>query len=61
MELFDKGIFTAISVIEKAYGCIEYDAGIDGVMDILQDQAYDTGMAQGKQMQFFDIIYEEKA
>ena len=61
LELFDKGIFTAISVIEKAYGCIEYDAGIDGVMDILQDQAYDTGMAQGKQMQFFDIIYEEKA
>ena len=38
---------------------MEYDADISGVMDILKDRAYDTGMDGEREMKYFDIIYEE--
>lgn len=59
IELFQQAIPTAIQVIEKSYGCIEYDADVQGVLDILKDQAYDSGMDGQKEMKFFKIIYEE--
>lgn len=58
LELFNEAIPTAIAVIEKAYGCIEYDADVNNVMDILKNQAYDTGMDDNKEMRYFDVIYE---
>lgn len=59
LELFERAVPTAIAVIEKAYGCIEYDADIQGVLHILKDQAYDTGMDGERELKYFDIIYEE--
>ena len=44
LELFQEAQSLAVAVVEKAYGCIEYDANVQSVMDILQNQAYDTGM-----------------
>lgn len=58
MELFKDATCTALQVIEKAYGCIEYDGDIQGLLDELQDAAYDSGMSGEREMQFFDIIYE---
>ncbi|WP_416324740.1 zinc dependent phospholipase C family protein [[Eubacterium] hominis] len=59
LELFNEAIKIANTVLEKAYGCVEYDADISGVMDILKDRAYDTGMDGEREMKYFDIIYEE--
>lgn len=59
LEMFTQGIDTAIAVIEKAYGCIEYDAKDQAVLDILKNQAYDSGMDGECEMKYFDIIYEE--
>lgn len=58
MELFEEAIPTALAVIEKAYGCVEYGADHQGVLDLLQDAAYDTGMAGECEMKYFDVIYE---
>lgn len=58
MELFENAIPVALQVIEKAYGCVEYDADIAGLLDELNDEAYDTGLSGEREMQFFDIIYE---
>lgn len=58
IDLFEEAIKTAIGVIDKAYGCIEYGADVHSVLDILQDAAYDTGMPFGSEMKFFDIIYD---
>ena len=60
MELFDEAINVAIEVIEKAYGCIEYDANIQNVLNVLKDEAYDTGMDGDREMKYFDIIYEQE-
>ena len=58
LELFQEAQSLAVAVVEKAYGCIEYDANVQSVMDILQNQAYDTGMDGNPKMQYFDVIYE---
>lgn len=56
-EMFDSAIPLAICVIEKSYGCIEYDSNVQNVTDVLQDQAYDSGMAENKEFKYFNIIY----
>lgn len=58
LDLYETAIPNAVAIIEKAYGCVEYDADIQNILSILQDKAYNTGMKPGKDMQFFDIIYE---
>lgn len=58
MELFQSAIPTALSVIEKSYGCIEYDADFMNVVHVLRDRAYDTGMDGEREMKYFDIIYD---
>lgn len=58
LELFEEASIVAQHVIEKAYGCLEYNSDVQNVMDILQNQAYDTGMDGEKTFQFFDVIYE---
>lgn len=59
LELFQEAIPTAVAVIEKAYGCVEYNADTKGVLEILQDQAYDTGMDGEREMTCFDILYKD--
>lgn len=58
MELFHSAIPIALRVIEKAYGCVEYDADVESLLVELNDEAYDTGMSGEREMKFFDIIYE---
>lgn len=58
LELFETAIQTAETVIEKAYGCVEYDAPVQHLSAVLQDAAYDTGMSGTREMKYFDIIYE---
>ena len=60
MDLFNEAVDTAILVIEKAYGCIEYGAAIQNVLDVLKDQAYDTGMDGEREIKYYDIIYEQE-
>lgn len=57
-DLFEFAISLGCSLIEKAYGCVEYRAESCSLMDILKDQAYDTGMDGERAMKYFDIIYE---
>lgn len=59
MDLFNEAILTAIKVIDQTYGCIEYNADIQSVLDIIQDATYDSGMSGNQEMKFFDIIYEK--
>lgn len=59
MELFEEAIVTATSVIEKAYGCVEYGADVTSVLHILNNQAYDTGMSTDCEMKYFNSIYDE--
>ena len=57
LELFQCAIPTALGVIEKAYGCIEYGADDEVVLQELNDEAYDTGLSGEQEMKYFDIIY----
>ena len=57
MELFNEANSIANSVIEKAYGCIEYQADIQNLLDELNDEAYDTGLSGSHEFKYFDIIY----
>lgn len=59
MELFEQAVKEAHDIIIKAYGVMEYDASIQQVVDLLKDQAYDTGMDGEREVQFFDVIYKE--
>lgn len=59
MELYETGVQSALQVIEKAYGCIEYGADITKVEQALQNRAYDTGMAEEKEKLYFDILFEK--
>ena len=61
MDLFYEAVDTAIEVIGKAYGCIEYGAPISSVLEVLKDQAYDTGMDGEREIKYYDIIYEQDA
>ncbi|MEG2506170.1 MAG: zinc dependent phospholipase C family protein [Longicatena sp.] len=58
IELFNSAIPLATSIIEKAYGCVEYNASFSNVSDILKDHAYDSGMDGEREMKYFDNIYE---
>lgn len=58
LDMFNEAIETAVRVVDKAYGCIEYDADVHSVLDILQDAAYDTGMDGKRELKYFDIIYD---
>ena len=56
--MFNEAIKTAVRVVDKAYGCIEYGADSQSVLELLQDAAYDTGMDGKRDMKYFDIIYD---
>lgn len=59
IELFDEAIDIANSIIEKAYGCIEYQSNIQNVIEELNDEAYDTGLPGNREFKYFDIIYKK--
>lgn len=59
IHLFHKAIEVATQVVEKAYGCVEYQADISSLLNLLDNRAYDTGRNDGKEMKYFHIIYEE--
>lgn len=59
MDLFEEAIIIAVKVIDQTYGSIEYNADVQGVLDILQDATYDSGMSDHQEMKYFDIIYEK--
>lgn len=58
MELFEQAVEQAVVLLEKVYGCIEYDADVQGLLNLLQDRAYDTGMSGEKEMKYFNVIYD---
>ena len=58
IDMFNEAIKTAVRVVDKAYGCIEYGADSQSVLELLQDAAYDTGMDGKRDMKYFDIIYD---
>lgn len=58
LDMFHEATDTAVQVVDKAYGCIEYGADVQAVLAILQDAAYDTGMAGKQEMKYFDVIYD---
>lgn len=60
-ELFDDGLVLCEQVLLKAYGCMEYGGSVQAVLDILQNQSYDTSMPHLLEMQYFDIIYESSS
>lgn len=59
MELFDEANKIANVVIEKAYGCIEYHANVQNLLDELNDEAYDTGLPGNHEFRYFDVIYKK--
>ncbi len=59
-HLFNKAIDVAEQVIEKAYGCIEYQADLSLLLNLLDNRAYDTGRNVRTEMKYFHIIYEEE-
>lgn len=59
-ELFDKAVDQAVVLLEKVYGCVEYGASVDGLLQLLDDRAYDSGMKGNPEMKHFQIIFEEK-
>ncbi len=59
MELFEEANDIANSIIEKAYGCIEYQSNIQNVIEELNDEAYDTGLPGNREFKYFDIIYKK--
>lgn len=60
LELFDEAIQVALEVLDKVYGCVEYDADTKNLINILQDRAYDTGREEGAEMKYFDVIYQDE-
>lgn len=58
MELFEEGLQLVNPLLEKAYGCMEYDADSKIVLEILKNQSYDTSMSTLCEMKYFDIIYK---
>lgn len=60
IELFEAAIEVALAALDKVYGCVEYDADIQNLLNLLQDRAYDTGREGGVEMKYFDIIYEDE-
>ena len=58
IDMFNEAIETAVHVVDKAYGCIEYGADSHTVLELLQDAAYDTGLDGKRDMKYFDIIYD---
>lgn len=59
LELFEAAIEQAVTLLEKVYGCVEYDGDVQTLLQLLQDRAYDSGMSGNAEMKHFDIIYEE--
>ena len=60
IDLFEQAVEVAVVLLEKLYGCIEYGADVAGLLHLLQDRAYDTGMSGEQEMKYFDVIYENK-
>lgn len=60
IELFEQAIDVALQVMDKVYGCIEFDADVAHVRKLLGDRAYDTGREEGVKMKHFDVIYDNK-
>lgn len=60
LELFEQAIDLALLVLDKVYGCVEYDADIQNVLNLLADRAYDTGREEGVKMKHFDVIYHNE-
>lgn len=58
IDLYDKAIPIAVSLIEQTYSCVESAANIKKVLSILQNKTYTTGMEPDHIMKYFDIIYE---
>lgn len=58
-EIFEKAVRLAVKAIEVAYQYTLNEASLQALMDILQDRAYDTGMAGFQEMKYFDIIFEK--
>lgn len=58
-ELFEEAVQTALDAIEKLYGCVEYDAPVSRLLELLGDRAYDTGKEGNIEMVNFDVIYDE--
>lgn len=58
-DLFDEAIALALQAIERLYGCVEYDADVANLCNILNDRAYDTGREGEVEMKYFDVIYDE--
>ena len=50
----------ALQAIEAAYACIVEGAPAETLCNVLKDRAYDTGMSEGHEVRYFDIIYEEE-
>lgn len=57
-ELFEEAIAPAINVLQKCYGCMEYNSDASNLLEVLKNQSYDTGMGQLTEMKYFNIIYE---
>lgn len=59
MEMFDEAVAVALSVWKKAYGCLEYGADLQSLLNEIDDRAYDTGRKGNAEMKYFACIYDE--
>lgn len=59
-ELFDEAIDQAVVLLDKVYGCVEYDAPSISLVNLLDDRAYDTGRKAGAEMKHFNVIYKDE-
>lgn len=59
-ELFQRAVSQAVQLLEKVYGCVEYGADVNGLLQLLDDRAYDSGMKGNPEMKHFQIIFEEE-
>lgn len=59
-ELFDEAKEQAVILLEKVYGCVEYQADSSVLTQLLRDRAYDTGREAGAEMKHFNIIYQDE-
>ena len=58
VELFDEGLELAQELLATAYECMMNDEDETKVLELLNNQSYDTSMPSLCEMKFFDIIYE---
>lgn len=59
-DLYEEAVGIALQAIEAAYACIVEGAPAETLCNVLKDRAYDTGMSEGHEVRYFDIIYEEE-